>query len=199
MIWEIEEYGIKSNANKDKIVKSINLVREMTNKVESYTKMLELAKKDRIDTVKECVRYLKFDENLLEVLKDWLNKVNKKEITRSKSCEGKSLNKYFINHLRGLFNNNSLKITDISSYGYEYFKYGIIFQVKDYDSVFELQIPIVHKLTDRNFEDAYYGNLTLLVRDPDNDWLWEVIGITYEESELKDILNEYLRTSNVQD
>ena len=155
-IWELMEQD-KNLKRLTEIGKANELVTEMQHEVDKYTKLLELAKEDRVATVKQNVNYYQF----LFRVKPALECFHLAPGTDKRSKEYKS-NKMMFESLQGCLEEifkKPIKIVDMYSGGYENYFYEIVFTIPDSDTRFTFTIPNQDIMNVKNFEYAYEGKL----------------------------------------
>lgn len=169
-----------------KIARSNELVSDLEKQLSKTKKLLELAKTDRIETIKNEVRY--FKEEL------YLNYVNK-YITAKRNGEkirkNSEIFKSFIiaqNYFRKMLQNDKIEITNFITEGYEGYKNLIEFVIENHK--FELGIPILEKCTQRNFEYINDGKLTVCYYEEPS--VMSLKCSSYDENELAEEFNKFL-------
>ena len=134
------------------------LVEEMQHEIDKYTKLLQLAKEDRVYTVRQNVNY--FDLLFrISPAKDYFH-AGKNADKRSAEYKG---NKKMFESLETYLEENifhrKVTITNITSCGYESYCEQIDFKIPDCDTTFLFSVPNPEKITVNNFEYAYRGKL----------------------------------------
>lgn len=111
MIIEDEKFGVKFNANELKLNYADELVEDMRKEYYKYSKLLELAKKDRIEVIKDTIRYMYYSEKLLTSAQNWILMSGDKSLDKRKKYKEKEDFEYLQNILREeIFENPSLEI-----------------------------------------------------------------------------------------
>ena len=100
MIIENEKFGINLNINELRLNSADELVNDMYKEYCKYSKLLELAKKDRIEVIKDTVRYMYYSEHLLENAQTWIHMREDKSLDKRKKYEEKESFEYLQNILR---------------------------------------------------------------------------------------------------
>lgn len=140
------------------IDKANNLVTEMKHEVDKYTKLLELAKADQVNTVIHNVNYFQIlfrAESAMTYLS-----ANPEMDKRTKEYkESKMMFESLQKYLEDEVFKRSIKITKMYSGGYENYYYGIVFTVPYLDTEFTFTVPNPEVINVRNFEYAYEGKL----------------------------------------
>lgn len=140
------------------IGKANELVTEMQHEVDKYTKLLQLAKEDQVNTVKHNVNY--FD--LLVRIKPAFDYFHAPKNIDKRSKEYK-YNKLMFesleNYLEDEVFKKPIKIVDICSGGYEGYYYQITFTIFGLDTKYIFNVPNPEVLNVKNFEYAYNGKL----------------------------------------
>lgn len=86
MIIEDEKFGVKFNANELKLNYADELVEDMRKEYYKYSKLLELAKKDCIEVIKDTIRYMYYSEKLLTSAQNWILMSEDKSLDKRKKC-----------------------------------------------------------------------------------------------------------------
>lgn len=167
------------------IGKANELVTEMQREVDKYTKLLQLAKEDRVYTVKHNVNYYQF----LFRIKPAFDYFHARPDTdkRSKEYEAnklmfESLEKYLEKEVF----KRPVKIVDMSCGGYESYYYHIEFTIPNSDTRYTFTVPNPDAINVINFEHAYEGKLAF--------GYYEGTGILYIEEtsyKVEDITNAF--------
>lgn len=140
------------------ISKANKLVEEMQNEVDKYTKLLQLAKEDQVNTINHNVNYFNFLYRI-KPASDYLH-APKDTDKRSKEYKAnklmfESLEKY----LEEKVFKKPIKIVDVYSGGYECYYHQIDFTVSDSDTKYFFTVPNPEVINVKNFEYAYEGKL----------------------------------------
>lgn len=140
------------------ISKANELVTEMQHEVDKYTKLLQLAKEDRVDTIKHNINYF----NLLFRITPAFEYFYASKNTDKRSKEYKS-NKLMFESLEKYLEDEifkkPIKIVDMYRGGYESYYYQIVFTIPDSDNKFTFTVPNPDVINVSNFEYAYEGKL----------------------------------------
>lgn len=145
-----------------KIQKANDLVKSMQDEVKKYTKLLELAKADQVETVKHNVNYHEFDL-MIPHAQEYLSSLEKDSKIDKRSTEFKG-NKLMYEELTTRLSEllkQKIKITKIVGLGYEGYGYEIDFNVEDSDVKYCLIIPVVESISLKNFQYIHRGQLAL--------------------------------------
>ena len=193
MIIEDEKFGVKLITNELKLFSADELVEDMHKEYYKYSKLLELAKKDRIEVIKDTIRYMYYSDHLLKNAQKWLSML-KEGVDKRKHYEEKDSFDYLQNILKKeIFINSDIEIIAISFMGYENYLCMIDFKVEDSDIVFQLAIPNVSMLKEKWWDSMYGGKLALLYYQNTNSLY--TICTSYKEKEINkafiDFLNKY--------
>lgn len=181
----------KSNANELKLNYADELVKNMYTEYCKYSKLLELAKKDRIEVIKDTVRYMYYSEKLLTSAQNWIFMREDKSLDKRKKYKEKEDFEYLQNILREeIFKNPSLEITSIEFEGYERYNCSIKFKVIESDfTKFEIVIPNLSLLNEKRWVDMYGGKLALYYSRDDS--IWDCICTSYKEENIGKGLIKY--------
>ena len=169
-----------------KIARSNELINDLEKQLKKTQKLLELAKSDKIETIKDEVRY--FEEILYsKYIDEYITVKNKGEKVRKNS----EIYKSFIiaqNYFREILQNDKIEITNFMTEGYEGYKNLIEFVIENHK--FELGIPVIEKCTQRNFEYMNDCKLTIYYCEISSSWNW--VCSSYDEKELAEEFNKFL-------
>ena len=159
-----------------------NLVEDMDKEVVKYTKLLELAKQDYVDTVKKNISYVKWIYFFDKVSK-WLSMLKNEKIDKRKKYDEKSNYDFINTELRELLEDDSIEVTSVSSGGWESYYYSYVFKTdKDSEHEYYLSIPNIDVLTVNNIHNAYEGKLALYKIE---GYTHHMITSSYDESDIK--------------
>jgi hypothetical protein len=190
MIIEREVCGLDYQINESKLVYADKLVTEMIGECAKYSKLLELAKKDRIEVIKEVVRYMYYSEHLLDNAQKWLSML-KEGVDKRKHYDEKDSFDYIQNALRKeIFNNPTIEIKSIAFMGYEKYTYLIDFKVEDSDIVFQVAIPNVSMLKEELWNEMRGGKLALSYHQNTN--VLDLICESYKEMDINKAFIDFL-------
>ena len=190
MIIEDEFYGWNYSINESKLVYADKLVTEMIGECAKYSKLLELAKKDRIEVIKEVVRYMYYSEHLLDNAQKWLSML-KEGVDKRKHYDEKDSFDYIQNALRKeIFNNPTIEIKSIAFMGYEKYTCLIDFKVEDSDIVFQVAIPNVSMLKEELWNEMRGGKLALSYHQNTN--VLDLICESYKEMDINKAFIDFL-------
>ena len=191
MILEKVTFGIETNTNELKLNQADDLVNEMYREYCKYSKLLELATKDRIEVIKDYVRYLVCNEQTFKNAQKWLTM--KENADKRRKYEEKEDFEYLENKLKEIFNSN-IKITQLSFMGLENYAYIIDFLCEGNDTVFELTIPRIEMLCEKWWAYMHGGKLSLHYHKSESilDYMCE----SYKEEDIKKALKDFLMFGN---
>lgn len=193
MIIEDEKFGVNLNANELKLNYADELVEDMRKEYYKYSKLLELAKKDRIEVIKDTVRYMYYSEKLLTSAQNWILMSEDKSLDKRKKYKEKEDFEYLQNILREeIFKNPSLEITSIKFEGYE--KYNCSIEFKADFTMFEFVIPNLSKLNEKMWDNMHGGKLALYYEEKEN--VWDCICTSYKEEDIEKALKNFLMFGN---
>jgi hypothetical protein len=196
MIIEDEKFGVNLNANELKLNYADELVEDMRKEYYKYSKLLELAKKDRIEVIKYAVRYIYHFETLLTSAQSWIHMCEDKSLDKRKKYVEKEDFEYLQNILREeIFKNPSLEITSIKFGGYEKYNCSIEFKVSISDSTkFEIVIPNLSLLNEKRWDNMHGGKLALYYEKKES--VWDCICTSYKEEDVEKALKNFLMFGN---
>lgn len=160
------------------ILKAEQLVTDMAYQVEKYTKLLELAKKDRVETVKNYVRYSYMTRQLVRDARQYLtDKKNKNFKTSFKLVND------FVNNVIG----KTVEINEIMECGWEGYAYSFYFDYNDH--CFQLTVPVIENLNEKNFFNADYGRLCLTYEHQES--IYDTVASSYKEEDIKEAFEKF--------
>lgn len=140
------------------IGKANELVNDMQHEVDKYTKLLQLAKGSRVNTVKDNVNYFDF----LFRIKPAFDYFHTPENTDKRSKEykaNKQMFEYLGKYLEDKVFKKPVKIVDMYSGGYESYYYEIVFTIPDSDTKYTFTVPNPEVINVENFKYAFEGKL----------------------------------------
>lgn len=176
------------------------LVDDMTNEVEKYTKLLQLAKADQIEVVKHNTNYYSEFLFLIPSSKEYLSIINGEKKVRKNSDEYKSA-KYMFDLLTKKLSEDVFKvpvtIVEIVSYGYEDYCYEINFTIPHNNYSFTLTVPNPEKIHPINFENCFKGKLAFGYYEPDNDCVHNIEYKSYRVADITDAFSEFISKMEV--
>lgn len=166
-----------------KIARCNDLVHDMEKEVYKYTKLLELAKQDRLETIFHEVFYNDFDFCF-----------DNPDITmdKLKNNSDESYLKHTIEKTIGFiigYDENEISITKTMFEGYDCYNLSIYFTVADYPITFELRIPNMKQIKE-HFKNMNYGKMLLMYESKPSTW--DFIYDSYNEKEFKDAFRKFL-------
>ena len=190
MIIENEKFGVNFNTNELKLNSADELVKDMYKEYCKYSKLLELAKKDRIEVIKDTVRYMYYSEILTSAQK-WIYMREDKSLDKRKKYEEKEDFEYLQNILREeVFKNPSLEIISIRFEGYERYNCSIEFKVLESEfTKFEIVIPNLSLLNEKRWDNMHGGKLALYYEKKES--IWDCICTSYKEEDIGKGLIKY--------
>ena len=196
MIIEREEFGVNLNTNELKLHSADELVEDMRKAYYKYSKLLELAKKDRIEVIKDTIRYMYYSEKLLTSAQSRIHMREDKSLDKRKKYEEKEDFEYLQNILREeIFKNPSLEITSIKFEGYEKYNCSIEFKVIESDfTKFEIVIPNLSLLNEKRWDNMHGGKLALYYEKKES--VWDCICTSYKEEDIGEALKNFLMFGN---
>lgn len=196
MIIEREEFGVKLATNELMLNYADELVEDMRKEYYKYSKLLELAKKDRIEVIKDTVCYMYYSEKLLTSAQNWILMSEDKSLDKRKKYEEKEDFEYLQNILKEkIFKNSAVEITDIYFEGYEKYLCEIEFKVINSDfNTFGLEIPNLSLLNEKRWDNMRGGKLTLCYEEKES--MWDCICTSYKEEDIEEALKNFLMFGN---
>lgn len=179
--------------SEDRIDIAERRLRDKKQYLEDMQHEFELLQQDAFNIYKQEVMYdWTFNPGIINGARKWLSMINNKDnpINKRKKYEEKDQFKYLLNNVKKYFERDDIEITQITQYGYNNYADAIYFNCQGHK--FELYIPNMHNISMKEYQ--YYGLNTfkMVLYDCDKDGYSIAIGMTYEESDLKDILNKFL-------
>ena len=163
------------------------LVDDMTAEVEKYTKLLELAKADQIEVVKDNTNYYSEFLFLIPSAKEYLLITSGEKKVRKNSDEYKSA-KYMFDLLTKKLSEDVFKtpvtITEIVSAGYENYYHEVEFTIPDNNYLFTFTIPNPEKIHFTNFDICFKGKLAFGYYEPDKDYVHNIEYTSYRVADI---------------
>ena len=196
MIIEDEKFGVKLTTNELKLNYADELVKDMYKEYSKYSKLLELAKKDRIEVIKDTVRYMYYSEHLLENAQSWIHMREDKSLDKRKKYKEKEDFEYLQNILKEkIFKNSAVEIIDIYFEGYEKYLCEIEFKVINSNfTTFGLEIPNLSLLNEKRWDSMHDGKLVLCYEERES--MWHSICTSYKEEDIEEALKNFLMFGN---
>ena len=158
---------------------------------------LRLLEEDAYRTYITEVRYDRFPPTMIEKARKWFDEMlnNKNfKIDKRKKYEEKEVFDWLIKNLRNTFEQPDIEITEFSILGYGHTADIIYFTCKGHK--FVLQIPIIQNVSFKDYQDESDYVFKIRLHSNEKECIHEFVGATFEEDELKDILNKYLKQLN---
>lgn len=160
--------------------------------IQNEYKLLEL---DSFRVYKEEISYIMLLlPSKIEEARKWLSMINNKniKIDKRKKYREKESFEYVERELQKIFNKPDIKIIDLFIFGFYRMADIIIFTCNNHK--FNLTIPIIENISFKEYQD--YGIcgeelFKLSLSNNDNETISKQIGSTFDENELKDILNRW--------
>lgn len=179
----------------DKAERRLKVKKELLEDIQNEVRLLEL---DAYNIYREEVAYYFILPNMIDKAKQWLAMLNdpKIKIDKRKKYEEKNVYEYITHKLEELLGQSDIKITKFSQMGYEHFADIIGFECNGH--YFHLTIPIIQRISLKDYQDngAYEFQLRLHVKEGES--MYGLIGITFNENELKDFMNKFLEEQNTE-
>lgn len=162
--------------------------KEYLKDIENEIRLLEL---DAFSTYRKEVIYCFILPTMVDKAKKWMEMINNKELKldKRKKYEEQNTFNYLTQDLQKIFDQPDIKITEFSMLGYNRSADIIEFDCKGHH--FILTIPIIQNvsLEDYQHNGAYAFKIRLHVEEKEH--IHDFVGVTYDENELKDILNKW--------
>ena len=195
MIIEREEFGVNLNTNELKLNYADELVEDMRKEYYKYSKLLELAKKDRIEVIKDAIRYMYYSEKIFNHAQKWIHMREDKSLDKRKKYEEKEDFEYLQNILKDdVFKNPSLEITSIRFEGYEKYNCLIEFKIESNFTMFEFVIPNLSLLNEKRWDYMHGGKLALYYEKKES--IWDCICTSYKEEDIGEAFKNFLMFGN---
>ena len=166
-------------------------LKEKKNLLEDVQNEIRLLELDAFATYRKEVIYCFILPTMVDKARKWLEMVNNKELKLDmrKKYEERDMFNYLTQDLQKIFDQPDIKITGFSMMGYNRSADIIEFDCKGHH--FILTIPIIQNISleDYQYNGAYAFQIHLHVEEKEH--IHDLVGITYEENELKDIMNKW--------
>lgn len=171
--------------------------RRLTNKKQALEDMqneYELLQKQAFDTYKSNVIYYTLDQTgFIKEAQNWLNMKKENKDADGNKLDGrrgykeKDIYNYYIKHVEELLGIEG--ITDISFIGYNWGQATEI-EFKYLEHMWRLEVPHIKAIKIKAYEDYGASVFKLKLLHKDSSYCWGWIDSTYEEDDLKDIMQQ---------
>lgn len=170
-----------------KIARSNELVDDLKKEVQKYQKLLELAKNDRINVIKNEVMYYDFD---LCFKKAWEYFDAKKEnkLKEKGLAQNKGEFDYLVRRIEEILGIEGIKIERFSQMGYDGYSYLIYFSYQGI--VFEFEVPNMKLFIKKYFELVHMGKMSLSY-EKSGSCFYQIVA-SYEEDEIRDSFKKFM-------
>ena len=167
-----------------KIEQAERRLKEKKHYLEDVQNEYRLLEEDAYNTYKREVIYMR--------IPPWLRMINDKEnkIDKRKHYEEKDIFEWLTKELKTLFGKDDIKITNIMQYGLGSSANLICFTCQGHK--FELYIPVMQNVSLQDYQNQGDYVFKMHISNNDKENILEVFDYTFEEDELKDILNNWL-------
>lgn len=175
-----------------KIEQAERRLKEKKQYLEDVQNEYRLLEEDAYNTYKREVIYMRIPPSFVDKARKWLAMINNKEnkIDKRKHYEEKDIFEWLTKELKTLFGKDDIKITNIMQYGLGSSANLICFTCQGHK--FELFIPIIQNVSLQDYQHQGDYAFKMHISNNDKENILEVIDYTFEEDELKDILNSWL-------
>ena len=166
-----------------------NLVTEMQHEVAKYTKLLELAKIDQVNTVKQNVNYYPYIYRI-KLAGEWFSNTTQKMDKRS--AEYKQIKTSFEgleNFLSNEVFKQPIKIIKFYHGGYEGYYEEVVFNISSSKQNFMFTVPNTEVLNTKNFDYACDGKLAFGVEEGIH---LNILKTSYNIEDITKAFNEYI-------
>lgn len=191
-VWS-KRYG--ELTTQQKIDKAEKRLKDKKNLIEDLQNELRLLEADAFLIYKQEVIYNKIWPNIIDDASKWLAMLNKGEkIDKRKKCKEKDMFQYLTKTLQDIFGQPDIEIYEFIIEGYDHYADNILFTCHGHK--FALSLPRISNISLGYYQNdgAYVFKIKLFIHDKPS--FYECIGMTYEENELKDILNKWFEGDN---
>lgn len=178
------------------LARAENTLKTKREQVEQAKYELELTEMDVLSKYKQHVSYdFTFNPSILEKAWTWYCMINKNKdkegnpIDKRKKYEEKERFNWVLDELERQFGKKDIKITDILQFAYG-IAYEIMFTTSGYS--FQLTVPVVQNVQLREYLNYGPEIFKLKLYWERIESCFDCIGSTFEENELKDILDDWL-------
>ena len=169
-----------------KIEYSNGLYNDQVHKVEKEEYIKNLLFADYVEKVKRHQSRYDFIENVIKEAQSQVGKKKKKEREQLSVLE---------NFIREDFFNgdNSFKITNIISGGYESYYYSV--ELEGYGQTVIISIPMMNNINVQNFEHAYKGMFAFSVKE--SQYCQSIKKMSYKIEDVAEYIKEYFELGKV--
>lgn len=172
-----------------KIDDARNLYLEMKKEKEKFEQLEKLTYFDYVNTIKKNISYPYFFG--LKKAQKWLNMCKDESLDKRKKYEEKDHYNFVCRNIEErITNNKQVKVTEILTYGWDYYATEIKFVIPNNDTVFSLTIPNAQNLNSENITYADYGKLRLGYYS--SECVNDFIASSYNEDDIKDAFEKYI-------
>lgn len=187
---EITLYGITYNESEIKIKSSEELVLQMQKEVDKYTKLLQLAKQDRLNTIKREVSYSPYftEYEFLSSAQKWLSMMNDINVDKCEEYKEKKCFYKVIENLKNMLNDSEIKVINIIPSGYTNYSWAIIFISKGV--TFQIVFPVINELSEKNWDYVCEGKISLYYEESKS--CYYSIASSYKEEEICKAYKDFL-------
>lgn len=154
---ETDKFRCVSDEQIKSIIKATELSLDMKAQAEKYKKLSSLCDEELAYTIRHSVSYPWFDFFAQGAIK-WLDIISKKYDKRKKYAEQSDYD-LLTRQLRDAFGEESLKIVNITTYGWDSYGYRVDFVIASSDHIFLLDVPNIKITNTENMEYFKYGQL----------------------------------------
>lgn len=169
-----------------KIEYSKGLYNDQVHKVEKEEYIKNLLFADYVGKVKRHQSRYDFIENVIKEAQSQVGKKKKKEREQLSVLES-FIRKDFFN------DDNSFKITHITSGGYESYHYSV--ELEGYGQTVIISIPMMSNINVQNFEHAYKGMFAFSVKE--SQYCQSIKKMSYKIEDVAEYIKEYFELGKV--
>lgn len=162
--------------------------------VEDKQHELRLLEQDAFDTYKEEVSYIHGFTFLIPPAVKWMHMLHDKKVDKRKRCNEKIAFNQVVEGVQELFDRSDIQVTEFIQEGRSHTGDQIIFTCDGHQ--FSLTIPLLGNLSidDYKLEGPYIFKIRL--HNCDNSSIHDLVGATFEECDLPEMLSTYLGKLN---
>ena len=198
IIKTADELGIEYTISRtlDMITRAEQRVAKKKEALEDVQNEYELLEKQAFWLYKTKINYITLDCNLINIAAKWLRMVEKNEdddgnkLDKRKKYKEKDTFNYICDVIKRYLGLEDFKIIDIFDYNYNQGKH-IEFSSHNHNWV--LEIPHPDKVSFKEYQARGRYAFMLLLSHKDSEYYSKVVGSTFEEDELKDIMKSAIK------
>lgn len=162
--------------------------------VEDKQNELRLLEQDAFDTYKEEVGYMLGFTFLIPAAVKWMHMLQDKKVDKRKRCNEKTAFEQVVEGVQELFDRSDIQVTEFIQEGMSHKGDQIIFTCGGHK--FSLTIPLLGNLSVDDYKQEGPYIFKIRLHNCDNSSIHDLVGATFEECDLPEMLSKYLEGLN---